>query len=288
MGLFSNIVKTVKSSVVGKALDTLSAAFIAPISTAQAIFSKKSSLSDVIKKVEAKPLSEKITSTLFSTAVAATALYGGAAVAAGRGASVAASLIPKTLVGKAVAVVAVPLAFGAVVSKPQILQELPKIPAQIFEISRGIVGGKGIIDTIKNNPVGAVVLGGAAALLFGKAAGAVGSAIVARNVLEEDTKNVKSPETILKTPEADVKIPEADVISGIPVNSNVDGKVLKTDNQQIELPPTQTISTGKPRRRARIKNNSSVNQNVRVIVSNTAQSVGIRNQKYLNRAKLYN
>ena len=259
-------IAALKKSVVGKALDTLSAAFIAPVDTFKAAISKDKSISDVIKQVEAKPLSEKITATLLTTATIGAGAYGISRVAAGKGAALVSSLIPRTATGKIAAALTLPVAAGAVVGKPELIQEIPKIPAQSFEFAKGIAKGESIIETIKQNPVGAVVVGGLGAIVVGKAVGGVATALTTKEILEKS-----SSENLPKTrPDGDISTKQIDTNPILP-----------------QIPATQRVDTparvsGGAKRKTYKKLSPSVNQKVNIMISN--KNLNSRTYKrYLNR-----
>jgi len=266
MVTLSNVYMGVKKSVVGKALDTLSAAFIAPVDTFKAAISKDKSISDVIKQVEAKPLSEKVTATILTTATIGAGAYGISRVAAGKGAALVSSLIPRTATGKIAAALTLPVVAGAVVGKPELIQEIPKIPAQSFEFAKGIAKGESIIETIKQNPFGAVVVGGLGAIVVGKAVGGVATALTTKEILEKS-----SSENLPKTrPDGDISTKQIDTNPILP-----------------QIPATQRVDTparvsGGAKRKTYKKLSPSVNQKVNIMISN--KNLNSRTYKrYLNR-----
>jgi hypothetical protein len=260
-----------EKAIGGQALDVLSAAFIKPVSFAEALFTKKK-VSDVVAAVNKQPTSTNIAATIATTAVAATALYGGAAVASGKGAALATSLIPKTVTGKIAAAVVVPAAAGIVVSQPKILEEIPKVPAQTYELTKGLASGNNVLQTIKENPYGAAALVAGAAVV---AKGLAGTAATALNTqaVKENTQAASNNNLPLTTSSND--------ISNSPIQTN---PLLP------QLPATQALPSGKGAgggKRKIKKVLPSMNQRVNILINNK-NSNSRTSKRYLNREIILN
>lgn len=252
----------------GKALDVLSAAFIKPVSFTEALFTKKK-VSSVVTEVNKQPTSTNIAATLATTAVAVGALYGGAAIASGRGAALATSLIPKTVTGKIAAAVVVPAAAGLVVSQPKVLEEIPKVPAQTYELTKGLASGNNVLQTIKENPYGAAALVAGAAIV-GK--GLAGTAATALNTqaVKENTQASANNNLPLTTSSND--------ISNTPIQTN---PLLPI------LPSTQALTSvkGAGARKSSPKKTPSMSQRVNILINNR-NSNSRTYKRYLNREVL--
>lgn len=289
MGLLSSLVSKVKTSVVGKALDTLSAAFIKPVETVKAIISPTKTVADVVKQVEKQSLTKNITSTVLNTATAAAAVVGVGAISAASkagtlatsAASVAKSLIPSTAKGKVIAAVAAPVIVGAIAKEPvKAIKAAVSAPTELAKFGGDVAtfAANPSIETakqvIKESPVISAIVGTAA---IGTAIATVAPAVSAylqREVVKEQTEVLK------------------EAITAIPQSSS--GVVYAADVQPISpsvpiTPETKAITSGsaiKKRRKAKVKEKPlNVSQRVNVIVSN--QNI-LRNKRYLNKELLLN
>jgi len=286
MGLLSSI----KGSIVGKALDTLSAAFIKPGDTLQAVFSKDKTIDDVIKKVDSQSLTKNITSTVVNTAVAAGVVVGFGAVAS---AAKAGTLIPtatkvlsatankpKLLIGAAVAA---PVVIGAVSQNPlKAASTAANLPSDLANVGANLanLGANPSIDNlktlVKENPVIVGTAAAGAALATGALSAGVVSSYLNTKAVKENTLSTMNASS--STGNQGVLIKDssgkADFSNATPVVAN---------NSPIpQLPQTTAaskVSSGTKKRVPRKKQYRNINQIVSVNVSN----VGIKNTKrYIN------
>jgi hypothetical protein len=282
MGLFTSIVSKVKESVVGKVLDTVTTAFVHPIQTVSAIISPTKTVAQVTEAHFEQSLGKQIGQTVLATAGYAAATLTAGAVAAKGVAATAASLIPTTLKGKAIAAVAAPVVIGAVASQPlKAAEAVAKAPSSLANVGANVANLvadpslKNVKTLITENPV--LVGGAAAAGAVAAGAGAAGlvSGYLTRQELEKQTEAL----------ERSAAAAEGAILGEGTGQVLEKEKVTATDEGKAITPETTTITTGKKRyRRATIKEKPSVRQNVRVIVANRATSTGlrIRNERYLN------
>lgn len=295
MGLLSNIVSSVKSSVVGKALDTLSAAFIKPVETVKAIISPTKTVSDVIKEVEKQSLAKNITSTVLNTAAAAATIVGAGAVSAAAkagtllpaAATAAKALIPTTTKGKIVAAVAAPVVVGAVIKEPvSTIKAISTAPSELAQFGGDIATfiKEPSISTakeiIKESPL---ISAGVAAATIGAGVAAVAPAIsglLTRETIQEQTK-------VLEKAISNDTIVDKDILP--PKDSKIYYPVDTISPSAPITPETKAITpttTKKAIRRARKKKKpvTNISQRVNLMVSNT----GVRNTNYINRRVLLN
>lgn len=281
MGLLSNIVGSVKQSVVGKALDTLSAAFIKPGETVQAVFSPTKTVADVIKEVDKQSLGKNITATVVNTATAAAVVSGIGAIATRGVAATATSLIPSTIKGKIIAAVATPVVVGAVINQPiKSIQVVAEAPEKLANVGGNLakLGAepslKNAETLVKENPV---IVGGAIAA--GTLAVGAGAVSALSNLLnrQEMKKQTEAFERQATAAEKQLTI--------MPVATGGEGiKEIPTSNTNPipQVAETKTISKEtaiKRRRKTKAKEKPvNVSQRVNVVVSNNSST-----KKYLNR-----
>lgn len=260
-----SLTKFMKSKA-AKVLDTFSASFSSPISTIKAITTKYT-FKELTEEHFKKPLTTQISKTVFATAGYAGLLYGGAAIAAGRGAALAATtakaLIPKTIMGKIVALVAVPYAAAKIIKEPTIIEKIPEIPAAGWEAAQ-ITDLESGIAYVKEHPY--MSAGAIAAAL-----GTMGySAVMVGRILKYVKKPAAPEIPTLAPPEEQLIITEKPI--------GIEGEIPLT-------PEVTTITTGKkPYKRRRAKKVPSVRQSVRVNIFNRPVATGIRitNKRYIS------
>lgn len=257
--------KKFMKSKAAKVMDTFSAAFSSPISTIKAITTKYT-FKELTEEHFEKPLTTQISKTVFATAGYAGLLYGGAAIAAGKGAALAATtakaLIPKTIMGKVAALVVVPYAAAKIIKEPTIIEKIPEIPAAGWEAAQ-VTDLKSGIAYVKAHPY-------MSAAAIAAALGTMGySAVMIGRIL----KYVKKPEA----PEIpSLAPPEEQLITEKPVG--IEGEIPIT-------PEVTTITVGKkPYKRRRVKKEPSVRQYVRVNIISKPVATGMRiiNKRYIS------
>lgn len=263
MGFFKSLVE----SKVGKVMDTFSAAFSSPISTVKAITTKYT-FKELTEEHFEKPLSTQISKTIFATAGYAGALYGGAAIAAGKGAALATTLlVPKTIVGAAVRLIGVPYAISRIIKEPTVVEKLPEIPAAAFEAGK-VTDLESGIEYVKAHPY-------MSAAAIATALGAAGySAVMIGRIL----KYVKKP----KIPEIPEDVGAPPVFIPPPDEQLITEKPLGIEGEIPLTPETTTITTGKRAyKRRRAKKTPSVRQSVRVDIVNKPIGMRITNKRYI-------
>ncbi len=286
MGILSSI----KKSIVGKSLDTLSAAFIKPVETIQAIFSPTKTIKQVIQKVDAQPLSKNITSTLVNTAAAAGVVVGGGiALTSARAGTLLPALIPATTKGKVIAAVAAPVIIGAVVGAPaKTAETILNAPTALGNVGSNIgqliaePSYENVKALVKENPV---IVGGAVAagaLLVGKSAGGLISSALTRSEMEKQT-------------EALVKIGEQNknLVAATPIDEQITvvDKTYRAEGAPL-TPSTQKVSSikqpsTKKKKRTLKPINQYFTQKTNVVVQNKNTTTGIKNTKrYINKELL--
>lgn len=284
MGLLSSIGKGI-----AKGLDVLTVSLAHPIQTATAVVSPKTTVNQVVQAHFAQPLGEQIKDIVLGTASIAATVVGGAAVggAAKAGtllpkvASVAKTLIPTTLKGKAIAAVAAPVVIGAVASQPlKSIQAVAKTPGALVNVGGNVanlIAEPSLANAktlISENPI---IVGGAAA-----AAAIVGAKTIIPAITTGRLINATQEQT---------EAIEAATAGITVVDKSAEFKTMPyVPATEPSTPKTETIKEGvtKPstKRRKRVSKSvmPSVNQRVNVIVSNKSLSTGIRQtHKYLNR-----
>lgn len=254
MSWFSKALDTVKKvgkqivSDVAGGLDLLSSVFVAPRETAAAFISRDpAKVVAVVEKVKEKPKKETITKTAVNTLIA------GAAIA----------VAPSALAIPAVKGVVTSAALGAgtlAVLAPETTSKILSSEALTKTAAAGLVAG----------PAGALIVGAEEGVSI------VGS------ILEEIPDKLKTPALVAGA--AVVAGAGAYVASQLlPDKAEA---VLNSDGKTAILPQTSTITTGvKRRKRAKKPQITSINQNVRVSVQNSARSSGMRimSERYLNK-----
>lgn len=283
MGIFSNIVSSVKSSVVGKALDTLSAAFIKPVETVQAIFSPTKTISDVIKKVDEQPLGKNIASTVINTVTAASVIAGvGAVSSAAKGGtlvSTVSKMVPKSLTGKAVAVVAAPVIVGAVASQPlKAIEAVVKTPSALANVGGNLANLaadpsiSNVKTLVKENPVITTAAAVAGVAAVGAGLTGVVSGVLTRQELSKQTealeRSAKAAEKAIQT---------QPIIIEKSIAATEKEAVIGKEENPILPATTRITSTRKYKRKAK-KQAPSMRQSVRVnvIAGNT-----VSNKRYI-------
>ena len=254
MGFFDFVGRASKQLVsdLGGGLDLLSAGFQRPLQTVSGLITfQPERVKQVVAETKARPLKKQITSTLITTGLATATLLSGGAIT---------KLIPKTILGKSLAVAGA----GAVITSPTIA----KVVEPTANVERLFTAGKvagGIIEG-KEKPqdvgtalkTGGLVGGG---LIIGA------GAILGGQALIEKGKSL-TPETLIA-----------------PVKQLITEKPVGIDGQVPITPETATITTGKtPSKRRRAKKTPSVRQSVRVNIINKPVATGIKisNKRYLN------
>lgn len=198
--------KSLKKSVVGKALDTLTVALAHPVKTATAIVSKKTTVKGVIKEHFAQPLSKQITQTVVGTASIAATIAGGAAVGAfgkaaqaGKVATIArtaalggAKAVSKTAAANPIkTAIGVPVATGLLIKSPSTRKAAATILSPSANVERGMKAAAIIEGT---GTSGSKVLGAA------KVAGLIGAGAAAAVVLPKVVSAVKDKIVKIKAP----------------------------------------------------------------------------------------
>lgn len=297
MGLLSNIVSGVKKSVVGKALDTLSAAFIKPAETIQAILSPTKTVAQVIQKVDAQPLSKNITATVINTAVAATAVIGvGAAIKAVQAGTLLPALIPATTKGKVIAAVAAPIIIGAVANQPaKTAEAVINAPTALGNVGGNIASLiadpslENLKTLVKENPVivgGAVAAGAVAA---GAAATSLVSAALTRSEMKQQTaafeRQATAAEELLKTGSQTTNLvaatPTEEPITVVDKTYHAEGAPVAPSTQKVS-----SKSSIKRKKRILKPSMQNISQRTNVIVQN--RNIGTTTKRYINRIPLYN
>jgi hypothetical protein len=293
MGLLSNAFSAVKNSFVGKALDFATVAFDSPVATVKAVIQGGGALEKLEQESFSRPLTSQIINTVVSGGeYAATTLLAGGAVSAIAEKGVlgaAASLIPKTVVGKVAGAIAVPYVTGAIISQPSKALNL----ALETPIHIAIGGGdtadlianptkEGAIQFLKDHPY--LTAATAAVALAAAGYGSLGLASIISNYF--NTKAVK--ENTEATLGGQGGLPTT-----LPDNSNNQGSPLSSDvpitPSTTTVNPSKTAGTKRNKSKPKAKPMGNISQRVNVIVSNKNSSVGIRaTKRYLNREVLMN
>jgi len=266
---------------VAPVMDPLTVAFVHPIQTIKAI-TGPTTMKQLEAEHFAQPLSKQITETVMSTIGYGTAIVGGAAIGgaakAGTLAASAAKLIPTTLKGKVIGVIAAPVVIGAVIKEPgKTAEAIAKAPGALANVGGNVAGfiAEPSIEKAKaivtENPV---IVGAVAAVAVIAGAKAILPAIVTSKQIEATKEQTAAIEAVTKTM-------QPGVLPGETPGGLIPEKTMITDEGKPVTTQTSTITTGKrKRRKAKAAISPSIRQNVQVIVSN--RSVGIENKRYLN------
>lgn len=230
-------------------------------------------------------------------AVAATAAGVGAAATAAKAGtlapkalSVAKSLIPVTTKGKIIAAVAAPVAIGAFAKEPiKTAQLITKAPSELGQFGGDIASfaANPSLESAKQIIKESPVLSAAAAVTGVAAVGSgVSSAVsnyLTRKEMKEQTEifseQLETMQQTTKTP-----MPEFSTLPYSTGYSLPTEKTLQTDEGTPITAETTTISTGKRKRRARLKEKPSVRQSVRLNIVQSSRAIGqqISNKRYIN------
>lgn len=302
MGLLSNLVKTVKSSVVGKVLDTATVALAHPVETAVAVMSPKKTVSQVIESHYQQPLKTQLVDTFLGTAgLAATVVGAGVLSTAAKAgtllpaaATAAKSLIPKTLAGKAALAVSAHIAVGALKKEPEkIISTVIKAPSELqqfggdvatFSANPSVSTAK---EIVKNSPIISAGVALATAGTVGSTVASTVSNYLNREAVKEQTEVFKQQLDVMKQ-----QTPVGSQIQEIPsIKYSADEKVLSPSTSMIPSTP-QTAQTKSVNNISKIKSPkrsykpkiNNISQRVNVIVNNRSSSIGIKqNRRYLNK-----
>jgi len=210
--------------------------------------------------------SEEAAQTTFGKVLgSATAITGtGLLIASGVGAT----LIPKTLGGKAVAVVG----SATILQSERLTKATTKLPQEVVSLTSNVSqlidepSIENVKKTITESPIASAILGGAAALTIGKGVGGIVSTILNTQATKENTQAMTTPQIVSEGKVVSEK--EISTNEGIPIT-----------------PETQTISTGKKRyKRAKKTISPSIKNSVRVNIIN--HSVGAYNRKFIKVGQL--
>lgn len=206
------------------------------------------------------------------------AAKGGAAAVAG---SVAKSLVPKTLKSGIITAAAGSIAVGAVIREPSLVGKAAKAavqaPSELAQFGGDVASFatdpslKSAGQIIKESPLISAALAAAGALTIGKAVIPAVTGILTKQEMEKQTGIFEQQ---LETMQAQT--------SKTGISTGMESIVGTTTNESYpQTPATMEVSSTKKRRRAsKRRDQPSVRQSVRVVVSNKA--VGITNRKYIN------
>lgn len=268
MGWFKKALTKIVKSPVGKAMDTFSAVFTHPIQSVGAVFSKEKTIKQVTKKHFEQPLKTQITQTILTTGGYVASLYAGAAVATKGLAASVGTLIPTTLKGKAIAVIAAPVVIGAVVKSPELIGKAAGAPAELAQFGGDVAGFaadpslESAKQIITESPLISAGIA-AAGLVIG---GAAVSGVLQRQEMKKQT-------AALEASAAAAEMGGKGFYSG-------DSPILP---ERVGVTPTKTASK---RRRATKK--PSVKQSVRINIISRPVATGLRvtNKRYINQELL--
>lgn len=319
MGLLSNVVTKIKSSPVGKVLDTLTVAIAHPVKTIEAIVSPKITINDVIKEHFEQPLGEQLLDTAIGTASIAGVITGAGAVAnvaktaattgvktlgsrlaeleakkiAQTALKTVTSLIPTTPLGKVGAALAIPVVAGAVINQPKKAAELVvKTPFELANFGGNVANfiAEPNLENAKTiaseNPLITGAAAAGAALLVGSGVANLTSNILNRQEMKKQTeafeRQAEAAEQLLKTPPTENKtIENKPISSSVPITPQT--PITPETKPLIATAGSGSRSVSRRKKYKRIT--SVMRQNVNVLVSN--RNIG-NTKRYLNTISLRN
>jgi len=304
MGLLSSIGGAVKKagSTAATGLDYLSTTIAKPVQVATAIVSPTKTVKEVKEQFFSQPLSTQLKQEAIGAVVLVGTAAGGAAIAtSSKAASIAASigkaLIPTTPKGVIATAIAAPIVIGAVTKEPAKAVEIAiNAPSQLaefggdvasFAVNPSIESGKEIFS---DSPIISTV---ATIGIVAGLASKVIPAVLAAKQLEATKEQTAAIREVSTAPSV---IPSAVVSTPAPATSSEIPKVASTTASSVPVTPETApliasagtgTTTKKKRKKAKLP--ASISQKVNVLVSNRANSTGIRlNKRYINREILVN
>jgi hypothetical protein len=263
MGLFTTLQKLVSTpivgigNVIGKGISAVTGLKRTDVTTEQFLGSTTG----------------KIVSTgIIGTSAALGAIAGGAAITSAGGlGTVAKSLIPKTLVGKAAAVLIAPAAVSAVIQNPLGAASAVGDVADFSLKAGGVISDpslSGAAQLVKEHPVISGIIAAGAVVAVGKGVAGAVATFGQTQATKEQTKAIEAATAGMGKETTGGLVPE---------------KTLETNTEIPQAQQTTTIQTGKrKRRKAKVAISPSIRQSVSVNVINSSKSVGITNKRYIN------
>lgn len=297
MGLFAKIAavgKTLKSDIAG-GLNLLTAAYIQPIKTTQALLTSKEAVQKQVSKFAAAPPLKTSVQTVAAAATYSAALLTGGGIIAGG----AKALIPTTIKGAVTLGGAAVTALGVtglLVGSEKARKEAPAIIEQFSPanlVGFGVDVGKWIDNPslselkriAKENPALLAAIGAAVVIAGGKALMIYNS--WKSTQIQKDIRDImENPPTPPATPPASPPVPPPNAPPIAPEPELPKETIKATDEGKPITAETTTISTSKRRRkRSRMKDLTPMRQSMRVNIVNS-YSANRLTKNYLNREVL--
>jgi hypothetical protein len=230
---------------------------------------------DIFKAQNVSALQSTTFGKVLGTATAAT---GAALAGAAIGIGTIGSAIAKNPVKSAAVGLIAPAVITAVAEKPQALVNVPAEAASYSSDVGALIANPslaGATALFKEHTAAVGITAAAAALVVGKA-------VIPAIATYQNTQAEKANTAAMSNS-------GMQVIGAAPLESTGVGSdgTLKTDTSQIVTPATESISTKKRSRKAKVKTSSSIRQSVRVNILNN-NSANRKTVTYLNRIPLYN